>query len=159
MPEPNTTSTKPTEPAKPEPATLKQLKEAFPKSTADWREQILEEGNTLAEAKDAWIAEQDRILAEKEAELEAANKATAGKKRGVEPVEDAKASASGSGEESVGAIERWDAAVAEHVKAGKTRAKAIAAVAKADPDLHAEYIEEFNAAHAPAGRPRNRRSA
>ena len=42
---------------------------------------------------------------------------------------------------------RWNAAVAEKVATGMSRAKAVAAVVKADPKLRRAYLVAYNARH------------
>jgi len=90
-------------PAAPVAATLSELKANFPASSAEWREQCLEQGLTLIQCKDAWIrqlenqaAEAGKKLAEqsaKVAQLEAAAKT----KGGIEPLATGKAAAAAEG--------------------------------------------------------------
>ena len=43
------------------------------------------------------------------------------------------------------AIEAWEGEVAARVAAGMTKARAIAELVKNEPELHAAYLEQYNA--------------
>jgi hypothetical protein len=45
-------------------------------------------------------------------------------------------------------VARWDAAIAQRVKAGATQRDAIRALVREDPQLHTEYLGAFNREHA-----------
>lgn len=103
-------------------AELEEMKTAQAKA----QEEMQKEAEVAAKAK----AEEEQKMAEAKS-----------KARGVIP---AKSSASAKGGQS--ATARWNDAVAEKVKAGLPKAKAVRAVSIENPELQAEFIAEANAA-------------
>lgn len=131
-------------PEQPKAATVKELKAALPNATAEFIMAQAEKDATLAEAKDAYLADveaQNKALA---TDLAAA-KATPPAAPGLDPVS---ALANGSKPTAEGtATEQWDALIAAQMATGKTRQKAFAFVSRQNPDLRAAYVAEYNDAH------------
>lgn len=122
-----TKSETPAEPPAPKPATHAEIREALPKSTADFREKCVDKGMTLTQAMSAYIEEAD-------AKTDA----------GVDPV-GAKGGRASKGGGS--ATEEWNRAIAEEAKSnGGNRSEATLTVAKRDPELRQRMIDEANAA-------------
>lgn len=48
---------------------------------------------------------------------------------------------------TMNAIQKWDAMIAELEQRGQTKAQAIHTIVAKDPDLHAAYLREYNAQH------------
>ena len=111
-------------------AELEELKTADAKARA-------EEALTTEEEKKEEVAAKAKAEEEEKKEAEAKAKA---KSRGVKPVP---SGASAKGGQT--ATARWNDAVAEKVKAGLPRAKAVRAVVLEDPDLQTDFIAEANA--------------
>lgn len=130
----------------PDPATIAELKAAFPTASAEFHVTCLEKGLTMADAKDAYIAEQTKAIEAanaKVAEVEAKAAeaiAAAQKPTGVKPVEDSK------GEQAVieNPIQAYEEAVAAKTKAGQPRHRAMKAVAHEQPELREAYVEAWN---------------
>jgi signal peptide peptidase SppA len=141
--------------AGPRPASIAELKKALPDSTAEFRESWLEMGATVTEATALWADElrkQNQAQQAKITELQAAMDAhaekakAAAKKPGVEaPGFDAGSTgiAGGAGD----ARGKWDAAIAEKVKAGVDPTSAARHVNRENPGLREAMIGAHNATH------------
>jgi len=131
--------------AAPAAASLRELKAGCPGATDSFLLAQLEAGATLAAAQTAWMAEQSKQIAELNDKLAKASDADAGstgkRKPGVQPL----STESENKSHATDAIAAWNEAVAERVKAGQPKAKAISALVKAEPDLYAAYLEAYNA--------------
>jgi len=112
-------------------AELEEMKTAEAKAKA-------EEAMTVEEEKKKEVAA--KAKAEEEEKKEAMAKAKA---RGVPPV---KSNAAASGGQS--ATARWNDAVAAKCAAGMKKSQAVTALVHEDPDLHREFVSEFNASRA-----------
>jgi len=109
--------------------------------------QQLEAEATADQARDAWIAEQNKRLEAARTDAQEAKTAAEAAKAvgGVEPL-----GIDGDGGQDAGtgsATDRWNEAIAAGKARGLTNAKAVKAAYKSDPDLHAAYLAEHNAAH------------
>lgn len=138
----------PKTPASGGPATLAQLKAAFPNADAAFRERCLEQGMSMQQATQYWAETLEARLQAREEEL-AVVKATpkASGNPPVKPGKGAEAKAQASTSDAGGAEERWHAAVKAAEAKGLPRGRAIAQVCKEDPDLHAAYLAAYNARH------------
>lgn len=135
-------------------ATVQELKAAFPDATSDFREKCLEDGLTMAAAKDRYL---DQLRAEKEsrdAELEAANKELAelkkdrgGKLPGASAVPEGK---SPDDEDAAAGYTDAKAEVQARkqklIAGGMSPEAAHAKVMRDDPDLRDAYVAEHNKA-------------
>lgn len=133
------------------PASIAELKAKFPKASAEFRESCLERGLTLAEATDAYLAKTQEDLDQANARVastqqELEKTKAASNRPGVDPVLPSKGQ-SQAADTAGSATDRWNEAIAAKVKAGMKRDRAISAVVKADPDLHAAYLAEHNEAN------------
>lgn len=136
----------------PKAATLAELKAAFPKATADWREAQQLANATLEQASKNYIAFQEEQLeaANKranEAEKKVTEKQEAtdlkSKKPGAEALKSGKAETKAEFEGD--AVAEYSAKVREVMDATKCdRVKASTKVAKSNPDLHAAYLLATN---------------
>jgi len=127
-------------PEQPQAATVQDIKAALPGATADFIVAQAMKGATLAEAKDAYLADVEAQNKALVADLAAAKAAP-----GLDPV-NAGGAAGGAATDDT-ATEKWDALVAAQMAAGKTRQKAFEIVARQNPDLRVAYVAEYNAAH------------
>ena len=126
----------------PPPATTLDLKKAFPDSDAQFREEMTDLGATVAEAQGFWIEKLDKDKAAQAKEIEQL-KAQA-ERPGVDPV-GTKAGTGGSASGDGDAIQQFGDAVRERMKtAGMGRKDAVIAVARANPELHDEYLKATN---------------
>lgn len=129
-------------------ATYQDLKALLPGADAEFICAQLERQATVDQAQSAWMEEQQRRIAEAETKAEqakaeaAAAVEAASKRPGVEPLTEG-APAEPEPEDPVA---RFEAQVAERVKAGRTRAQAVRDVVVSDPDLHREYLAAHNTA-------------
>lgn len=145
-----------TPPPAPTPATVADLKAAFPKSSAEFRENCLERGLTLDQATRAWAGELEKQLQAAEAATAAAKteaetaKASA-KRPGVEPLT-SKAPGKPADEPTTSATDRFNELVAEQMAAGKPRHKAFEEVCRTHKQLREEMVAEHNERHQTAGR-------
>lgn len=105
-----------------------QKKEETAKAKAQLEEEMKKEAEAKAKAEEGTMTEEEKQAAAK------------AKARGVPPAK------SGTGKAGQTATARWNDAIAEKVKAGLPKAKAVRAVAIEDPDLQREMIAEANAA-------------
>jgi len=123
-------------------ASFEQLRSAFPKASNDFICDQLAKKATVEQAQGAYIAS-----------LEASNdqlKAGAGKP-GVTGVTDRPAATATREEATAEPIKAWEDAIEARLKGcGGDKAKAIRQLAKEKPELHASYLEAYNAAHASA---------
>ena len=141
-------------------ASLKELKTALPKSDAAFRESCLEADMSIEQAKDKWLSKVEADLeasqaqtaqakADADAQAVAAAEAEKAKatKPGVQPLTSSKHGSGGAGADTDAgsATDRWNAAIADQVKLGKSKPQAVAAVARQDPDLRQAYVDEYNA--------------
>ena len=122
------------------------LERACPGADNDFLIGQLRGNATLAQAQSAWMIEQSRRLETAKAETAAAKALAA--KPGVPALSDrqpAEKTATGGD-----AIANWHQALAEQKKLGRSNAAAVAALVREQPELHAAYLAEFNAANARA---------
>lgn len=133
----------------PKPATFAELKSAFPKADAAWREQCQEKNLTLAQAQAAYVEKVEADLAKANADLAKAQEeakvkaATPPKPAAVPPIFHVGGADAEAGEGT--ATERWNALVAECSKGGKVaHDDAIRAAVRKDSELHAAYLDEAN---------------
>lgn len=120
--------------------TLAEVTEELVKARAELDE--LKTAEAKAKAEEAMKTEEETKEAAAKAKAEEEEKqAAAAKARGVKPAKTVAKAKSGQS-----ATARWNDAVAEKIRAGLPRAKAVRAVAIDDPDLQAEFIAEANAA-------------
>lgn len=132
-----------------EPATLAELKKAFPKSTAEWRESQLEANATILDASQAYAgfvqAQLDESSEKHKAELEAA-KAESTKKTGslgFSPL--TIGSVTGDEAEPENAIEAFELAVLTHQNRYKSdRQTAVSAIRRSNPNLAHAYLIATN---------------
>ena len=139
------------------PATLQELKQTFPNSTAEWRESIQEAEKSLPEAAVAYAAHVEQKAAEEreqhKKELEEAKNATETAKPsstlGHQPLTVQNA---GGDEllESGDPLRDFDSAVRQRLPRGRQpsfeeRQSAISYVARTHPQLHQAYVRECNA--------------
>lgn len=152
-------------------ASAAELKAGCPGSTADFRLSCIEADKSLADAKDGWMAELVKVnevqakqitdlrgevtdlrgkLAEAEAKVAAIQSSSQTKQAesasGVEPLGGKVKKAAATANAEGGATEQWNAAVAAKVAGGLSRGDALFTVAREQKELHAAYVEEFNAA-------------
>jgi len=129
------------------PATLAELKEAFPDALAEFRESCLEMEATLADAKDLWIdALRNKVKAQDAALKEATAKTAAIKPPGNAPVPSGGTTTAGT---SANATAEWKDAVDEEISKGKgvSRDAAVRAVNQRRPGLRQDMLREHNTAH------------
>ena len=129
------------EKAEPAAATFEELQEHLVGADAEFVVGQLKARATLDEARAAWMAEQSARIAA--AEKRADDAAAAGDAGGVDPVGTRGEEAAAGGD----AGETFWAAVAEKRKAGASKARAVAAVAREHPELREAMIEEHNLEH------------
>lgn len=138
-------------PPAPTAASIQELKQEFPDSTAEWRESCVEQGLTMTQATKAWARHQSEALKQTQKELAAlqaaqaqaqADAEAAGKKPGQPALKDG-GGQSGQAEDG-SATERFNAAVEAKMAAGLPKPRAISAVVKEQPDLHRAYLREHN---------------
>jgi len=142
------------------PATFSEIvgacKNCKPTSSADdalFVADQLAKGATVAQARDAWDDTLTSRIDARDCELNAAKVELAKKQtqqqaslvngNGVKPLVDGGKGGSVA-EESSDPIAAWNEAVAEKMKAGKSKASAISALVKENPDLHQSYLAAFN---------------
>lgn len=137
-------------PLRPAPATVAELKTACPGASADFIVAQIEAGATVATAQTAFVAEQNRRIAElqqqvaaKPATVAAAPKPAPGVK--PTPASNGKVAADLSGDPIVA----WDAAVADLMDERKlTKAQATRQTVLENKELHAAYIAAYTQANA-----------
>lgn len=118
------------------PATIAQLREAFPKASSDFILQTLESRMTLDQAEMAYLkatvkSQADEIAALKSGQAAPGNKplGNGGKSKGFEG----------------DAVAAWNAAIKSKVDEGLPRSKAVSAVVRENPDLQSAYLAAMNA--------------
>lgn len=129
--------TKETAPATPAAATLKELKAAMPKASADFHLKALEDGLTVSAALAAYAAH-----------LEAANDDLRAKQTTIGAKAPVAAGKKGDAEASGGdPIADFKAIVDGHLSAGMKREKAWSKAVHENKDLHAAYVAAYNDQH------------
>ncbi len=131
-------------------ASLQEIRVACPGCDDSFVVAQLEKDATVAQAQQAWTqALADRLKARDEelAQLKAEQAAEKpgdqpAPRPGVKALAEPKAKAD---TESGDPIARWNEAIAAEIKTGKTKAAAIRATVKADPELHQAYLAAVNA--------------
>lgn len=133
-------------------ATLPELKAALPNSTPAFREAQLEAGATLDQAKQCWeIAQRDSEIAQLKADLEKSKSAKADTATAVVTAAAKRPGVAGVGtestttEQSSDPIEQWNELVNQSLRAGLPRHKAVALVARQNPELRQSYVAAVNA--------------
>jgi ATP-dependent Clp protease, protease subunit len=131
----------------PQAATIAELKAACPSADADFLVAQLSAGATITAAAQAWTAELSTRLAAKDTQIAAANaRADAAEKAQAE----AAANYLTTGQKANGgegdAKAKWQAAVSAKMAAGLSRAKAVSAVVREQPELRTEMLAEVNPA-------------
>jgi len=128
--------------------TLRELKAACPGADNDFLCEQLDAEATVTIAQKAWTVAQNVRLESQQKQIDElkaeadkikADTEAAAKKPGVEAL--GSGSETKAGSDVSDPIAAFNEAVAEQVKAGKAKAEAVRAVVKADPDLHAAYLE------------------
>lgn len=148
------------------PATVKELKAAFPKASAEFLVKAAEEEMTLEEASKAHFRAMEKENENMKAELEMFKKkdeeakakameeeeeetkkeeeakaaAEAKAKRGGQPIAHATGGAGGG----LSATARWNDEVNKAIAGGLPKAKALSRVNRQFPELRAAYLAEFN---------------
>lgn len=132
------------------PADLKALQAAFPNNDSFVLQQ-LEKGHSVLEAKadmadilQLKVQGLEKDLAAKDAEIAKLKEEKAAAGKGNSPVPDGKTGDGGTGSD-LSAREEFEAKVAEKVKGGMSRDKAVSAVVAKHPDLHKAMLDEANA--------------
>jgi ATP-dependent protease ClpP protease subunit len=141
-------------------ATVKQIKQAFPKAKSDFIVKCMEQNMPMEQVATALtqetMSENDQLMArvsaletelaamrakalEVEVEPEEEVAPVAKAKTGVAPV--AKAKTAGS----ISAKAKWDQAISQSIKSGVPRAKAVMQVDSDNPGLRQEMLDEVNA--------------
>lgn len=136
-------------PKQAQPATLAELKAACVGADSNFLVAQMEAGATIEQATRAWMAAQSAELAQVRAEAEQAKKdaeAAAAARPGVEPVTEG-----GGGKQAsapVNATEQMEEIIAGKVAKGKAHHVAVREACRENPELHAAWVAEHNAAHA-----------
>jgi len=130
-----------TEGSPPMAATFTELKNALPHANAEFREQCIEAGLSVAQAKAKWLDKREADIAARERLVD--SQSSRPSRPGVEPAPTGYSSSpyDGSGD----ARSQWNAAIERHVAAGLTRAQAVSKVAHDQPELRERMLEEHNA--------------
>lgn len=139
------TATPVAKPVLPVPATLADLKTAFPKAGSDFLLAQLERGATIEQARAAWS---EILEARSEAQAQEIEKLkAAANKPGVSGITDRRPGTAATAAEPTGdVLSQWEEAVAaEQTRCKGDRAKAIRNVVRANPDLHTAYVQASNA--------------
>ena len=130
-------------PPTPQPASFEELKLCCTGADAEFICEQLERKATLDQAQSTWMEEQNKRI--EAAEKDRDNAKAAAKKPGVDPIGSGKSNA--GDEESTDAVAEFNAKVLEQMTLGKTRQKAVAAVAKGNRELHTAYLRATNPQH------------
>ena len=130
-------------PPTPQPASFEALKACLPGADSDFICGQMERKATLDQAQSTWMEEQNKRI--EAAEKQTADAKAVAKKPGVDPIGSGKSSA--GEDESGDAVAEFNAKVIEQMKLGKSRQKAVAAVAKGNHELHTAYLRATNAQH------------
>ncbi len=135
-------------PVAPRAASYAELKAGLPGADSAFICSQMDGNASLGQAQSAWMAEQNkRIVAANENAAKA--QAAAAPKPGV-PALTGKAGDGGA--EASDPIESWNEAVSAKVKAGMSRARAVAAVNRENPDLREQMVSAHNAQYRPQKR-------
>ena len=121
-------------------ASIDEIKAACPGADAGFIVVQLENKATVDQAQKAYIVEQSNRLEAQKKETEAAQ--TKADRPGVEALGDGKTGAKTS--DGLNPIDGFNAAIAEKVKGGLNKVKAIEAVVYEQPELHEAYLEAVN---------------
>jgi signal peptide peptidase SppA len=137
------------QPQAPKAATLQELKSACDGASPEFLLKQLETGATVEQAMKAYMAElrQAKDTAETQAKQATEQAKAQASMPGVDPVSAGSAPAKDAGDP----MTQFNAAVAEHMKSGMTKAQAIRKVAIEQSDLHAAYVTAYSTSH--GGRP------
>jgi signal peptide peptidase SppA len=137
------------EPQAPKAATLQELKIACDGASPEFLLKQLEAGATVEQAMKAYMAElrQAKEAAEAQAQKAVEQAKAQASMPGVDPVSAGSAPAKETGDP----VSQFNAAVADHIKTGLTKAQAIRKVAIEQSDLHAAYVTAYSTSH--GGRP------
>lgn len=139
----------------PSPATIAELKAAFPKSTAEFRESCLEKGLTLAQATSAWAGELQAQLDAAQADLVKARESGTGD-RGAGSGKPQNKAANAAGVEPLGAgnlrvvaessddAGNFQAALDAALEKGEDRYSAVERIARAHPGWHKAFLLACN---------------
>lgn len=118
-----------------EQASIRDLKAAIPDSTAEFREECIEKGYTLAQAKDAHMDTLRAQLQNRDEQLK-----TSSPSRGVKRLRSASPKASTSGSPAEQVAELRD----RHIANGLSRSEAHKRVMREHPELRAAYVQAAN---------------
>lgn len=144
--------TTPVATAEPQAATIAELEASFPKAGAEFHLACLKKHATLAQAHADYNAVLQGQLEAARAELAQAKSAPPTAPAGSGGAPALTSSARPAPASAGDPIDAWNQAVDEKCRAGMKRAAAIAAVVHEDPDLHASYLEAYNARNKSARR-------
>lgn len=126
-------------PVAPKAATLAEIKAGCPGADNDFIVGQLEKNVTLSDAQSAWMSEQNRRLAAKDTQIEQAKLANAS--AGNAPLVDGKGGGASAANFEGDAIDAYHASLKEKIAAGSTRPRAVASIAKENPELHQAYLD------------------
>lgn len=121
-------------------ASFEELVAACPGADNDFLVSQLKSKATVEQAQAAWMEEQNARLAAKQKEVEEAQ--AAAKKPGVDALGSTGGASTGDSTEDP--VSTFNERVAAKVRAGMNRRQAAVAVAKADRQLHREYLQATN---------------
>jgi len=122
-------------------ATIAQIKAAIPEASSDFLVSCVEQNLSLTQVKDRHLRDQQNQIKAQQEEIERLKAEQ--KTPGVDAVgTTGQSPASDDGDP----IAAFTDAVDAKIKAGLTRHKAVAAVVRADPELHAAYVAAVNEA-------------
>ena len=124
-------------PEAPQAASFHELKAALPDASAEFICKQLEIEATIDQAKDAYAETLKAALAAKDEEISRLR----AQKPGVQPVS---AQPDAGTEDIADPITRWNDSLLALVKQGVPKVRAITALAKEQPELHAAYIAAYN---------------
>jgi ATP-dependent protease ClpP protease subunit len=136
----------PTTAPAPQPAAFADLKAALPEADAGFMVAQLDAKATVDQAKAAWtkhLADQLKAKEDELAKVLAEKPQPPAEPSGVPPLSSASGSAGSGVIENAG--EEFERLVAEQMKAGTPRHKAVQNVARRNPDLRAAWLEQVNA--------------
>lgn len=128
--------------AVPIPATVNEIRAACAGADSDFIVAQLSANATLDDARSAWIAKQAEQNAALQKEIETARTA----KPGVPGLVD-RSTAKATDTSGASASDQWHALIGQKIAAGMSKPRAIASAVRENPDLHTEYLAEYNQAH------------